>query len=103
MKHANDNVCSRHRVPSTVDNGPRWDHDDGEGDIIDAVAAGYAKAMPRYRAHVVMIARTSRVKAGSQPGGTARGSARRMDRPPMNVAPSVRRYARRGITGRTRP
>ena len=39
LKHVNTDVCSRHPLPITVDNGTRRDHDAGESDRTDAVVA----------------------------------------------------------------
>ena len=39
MMHANRDVCSRHPLPTTVDNGARMDHDARESERTDAVVA----------------------------------------------------------------
>ena len=39
LKHANADVCLRHPLPTTVDNGAPRDHDVGESDRTNAVVA----------------------------------------------------------------
>ena len=39
LKHANADVCSRHPLPTTVNNRARGDHDAGESGKTDAVVA----------------------------------------------------------------
>ena len=43
LKHANADVCSRHPLPTTVDNGARRDHDASESGRRDAVVAWSAE------------------------------------------------------------
>ena len=39
LKHANADVCLRHPLPTTVDNGARRNHEAGGSDMINAVVA----------------------------------------------------------------
>ena len=39
LKNTLANVCPRHPLSATVNNGARWDHDAGEDDKTDAVVA----------------------------------------------------------------
>ena len=63
LNHANADVCSRHPLPTTVDNGARRDHDAWESDKTDVVVAWSAEVWHEYRAPVVVIARAARVQA----------------------------------------
>ena len=43
LKHANADVCSRHPLPTTVDNGARSDHDVSERDRTGVVVVWSAE------------------------------------------------------------
>ena len=64
LKHANADVCLRHLLPTTVDNGARRDNDAGESDRTDAVVAWSAEVWQGYTTPVVVIARAARVEVG---------------------------------------
>ena len=72
LKHANADVCLRHPLPTTVDNGARRDHDAGESDRAVAVVAWLAEVWLGYTAPVVVIARAARVQADVASNPTAR-------------------------------
>ena len=42
LKHANADVCSRHPLPTTVNNGACRDHDEGDGTLNECVMAALA-------------------------------------------------------------
>ena len=71
MKLAKADVCSRHPLPTTVDNGALRDHDAGENDRTDATVAWSVEVWQGYTALVVIIARAPRVQADTAANQTA--------------------------------
>ena len=63
LKHVNAVACSRHPLPTIVDNGARREHDAGESDTPDAVVAWSAEVWQRSTTPVVVIAKAARVQA----------------------------------------